>query len=142
MTIAPGEFKSAWRGDELLARDDWLHEFTTAELAELDRAIANVGAQGREIESLAATDLPLAGTSINARLAEIQRNLEHGSGACLLKGLQIESRSEDACRRLFWAIATQLGTPVSQSAAGERIFSVRDEGFKIGPPPRATAQER
>ena len=42
--------------------------------------------------------------------------------------------SEDSLRRLFWGIALQIGTPVSQSASGERIFSVRDEGWQQGQP--------
>ena len=134
MNSLPHEPQSAWRGEELLARPDWLHQLSALELAELDRAIANVIAEGGEIESLDAADVSLAGTNIGARLATIQRDLEFGSGACLLKGLKVDGRSEHECRRLFWAIATHLGTPLSQSAAGERIFSVRDEGFKIGQP--------
>ncbi|MCA9175893.1 MAG: TauD/TfdA family dioxygenase, partial [Planctomycetales bacterium] len=30
---------------------------------------------------------------------------------------------------IFWALASLVGTPVSQSAAGERVFHVRDERF-------------
>jgi len=124
----------AWHAEDLLARDDWLQRLTDGELAELDAAVSSVDACGREIESLTSADFPLDGTRIGARLSKIQHHLEHGPGACLLKGLQIADRSEDECWRVFWAIATELGTPVSQSAAGERIFSVRDEGFKIGQP--------
>lgn len=126
--------QNAWRGEELLARDDWLQTLSEEEVAQLERVIAQSTASGRDIESLTTDDLSLAGMSLSARLAKIQHNLEHGSGACLIKGLHVGGRSEDECWRLFWAIATQLGTPVSQSAAGERIFSVRDEGFKIGQP--------
>ena len=36
---------------------------------------------------------------------------------------------EAQSRLLYWAFSVHLGTPVSQSAGGERIFSVRDAGF-------------
>ena len=84
------------------------------------------------VEELTRDDFSLQ--SFGAELACIQRDLEQGSGACLLKGLPIDSLSEQSARRVFWGITTHLGTAVSQSAAGERIFSVRDEGFQIGQP--------
>ena len=134
MTNSPNDIQAAWRGEELLARSDWHQQLSSVEATELAHATANNTAVGREIESLAPSARSLAGTTIGERLTKIQHNLEHGSGACLLTGLNLEDRSEDERRRWFWAIASHLGTPVSQSAAGERIFSVRDEGFKIGQP--------
>jgi len=36
--------------------------------------------------------------------------------------------------RAFWALALQLGTPVSQSAEGKRLFDVRDAGYAPADP--------
>ena len=63
------------------------------------------------------------------RLNKVQRQLEEGSGFAFVRGLPMERFDEDQLRRLFWGIAIHLGTPVSQSAAGERIFSVADAGY-------------
>ncbi len=115
----PIDSSAAWRGEELLPRDDWWQTLTDDELGDLDQLLAGC---------------IRAESQLGGRLAKIQHDLEHGSGTCLLKGLPIADRNEDECRRMFWAIAMGLGTPVSQSAAGERIFSVRDEGFKVGQP--------
>ncbi|MEM8681019.1 MAG: TauD/TfdA family dioxygenase, partial [Planctomycetota bacterium] len=41
----------------------------------------------------------------------------------------LEDESDDFAKRLFWLVAQRLGTPVSQSAAGERLFAVQDAGF-------------
>ena len=128
------DYGSPWRGEELLTRPDWQQELSREEVVELEQTISAVTAGGRETDSLSRSDLSLDGTQAGRRLREIQHQLEHGSGACLVKGLAGADRSGDQWRRLFWAIALHLGTPVSQSAAGERIFSVPDEGFRIGQP--------
>ncbi len=119
---------------ETLAQAGWRQRWTANEVAQLHEAAARCDAQGREIETLSRDSFACEESDFAARLRGIQQDLEHGAGVCLLQGLDISARSEEHCRRLFWAIATQLGTPVSQSAAGERIFSVRDEGFQIGQP--------
>lgn len=110
------ESPAAWRGEELFSRPDWLYELTDADRDELDRVV-------RE-------DAPLR--NLGVHLDRVQHTLEHGSGAHLIRGLRVDDYSEDEIRRIFWSIATRLGTPVSQSASGEQIFCVRDEGYQIG----------
>ena len=98
----PIDHPCVWRGDELLRRDDWLHEVDT------DR-----------VEELA----PL--------LASIRSTLENGCGAAMLRGFR---RGDRDPREVFLAIGEQVGTPVSQSASGELVFSVRDAGHKDDDP--------
>lgn len=118
-----------WRSEDLGGRDDWEIELTPNEIAEIETAIPETGLAIEDI------DAPLAGLPLTGRrLAKIQHDLEHGTGATLIRGLHIEGWSEDRCRRLFWELSRHLGTPVSQSAKGERIFSVRDEGFRDDDP--------
>jgi len=81
-------------------------------------------------DSRHATPLPM----LSPTLKQVQHDLEHGSGVCLIKGLPIDALSEHEARRAFSAIAGQIGTPVSQSATGEKVFSVRDEGYQVGHP--------
>ncbi len=109
---------AAWRGGELLTRSEWPQRLDPDELRELAEPI----------------DLTVEGSPLGARLARIQHELEHGPGAFLIKGLPVEDRDEASCRRMFEAIVSAVGTPISQSAAGERIFSVRDEGLVVGQP--------
>ena len=67
-------------------------------------------------------------------LAKIQHQLEFGSGATLIQGFPAERFSEAQIERIFWGLTTYIGTAVSQSAKGDRIFHVRDEGFRVGQP--------
>lgn len=110
----PIEHPCVWRGSELLARPDWLHQLTSDHLAEL-------AADG---------EAPLCGQL----LAEITRSLEHGSGAALVSGVPVGGLDENGAKDLFLTLSSLIGTPVSQSAAGELVFSVRDAGHADNDP--------
>jgi hypothetical protein len=118
-----------WRAPDLDRRGDWQIDLTDAEIAELTSAVPELGLASEDPDTTPA-NLPITGP----RLRQIQHDLEHGTGATLIRGLDVTGWSEDRCRRLFWELSRHLGTPVSQSARGERIFSVRDAGFKDGDP--------
>lgn len=63
------------------------------------------------------------------QLEQISADLETGPGVALIRGLKIGSLPHDTLKSLFLTIGQKLGTPVSQSADGDLIFSVRDAGF-------------
>lgn len=111
---------AAWRGAELLTREDYDVVLTAPEQEELVRAASRL--------DRAPSDLPLAGP----RLRWIRERLETGSGVTRLRGLDLAGLDEGHCERLFLVLASQIGTPVSQTAAGERLLHVRDEGFSPG----------
>ncbi len=126
----PFEIPAAWRGSELFERDDWLYKFRPSDLEQIDNALSICEQRGRPIEEATTDDFPLG--DLAGVLETIQHSLEHQSGACMVSGLDTQRYSEVQIRRIFWGIAKYLGTPVSQSATGERIFSVRDEGYREG----------
>lgn len=121
---------SAWRGTELFEKPDWTYRFVDADVAELAAALE--GCRGLPLEQLNPTTFPLP--RLAAFFAAMGDGLEQGCGARYLRGFPVSRFEEDDLRRIFWGICRHLGTPISQSALGERIFSVRDEGFKIGHP--------
>lgn len=127
----PIEHPAAWRGEELFRRADWRCDLTpeqsSAILAMKDRLPES---ESEESNPPQRGQLP----ELSSTLMQIRHDLEHGSGACLLRGLPVDALNEEQARRVFWALAQGVGTPVSQSAAGERIFSVRDEGYQLGDP--------
>lgn len=128
----PLHIPAAWRGEELSRRNDWCRTITAKDVTELRAALGYAEQIDKPVEQLLRSEFPLS--EFGTTLARIQRDLEECSGACLLRGMPIGDFSEQSIRRLFWGITTYLGTAVSQSALGERIFSVRDEGFRVGQP--------
>lgn len=126
------EIPATWRGKELLDRSDWEHVLSPDEIDELIAAVVDSRRGGGAIDGIDRAGFPLP--TLGSRLASVQDSLETGSGAALIRGLPVEALDEAGARRLFWGIARHIGTPVSQSARGERIFSVRDEGYGASDP--------
>ncbi len=123
---------AVWRGEELWGREDWEYWLTEEDLGEIRRALAVSGESGRETEALTRAEFPLPG--LGERLLKIQDALENGSGAVMVRGFPAREFSEAEARRVFWGLSIYVGTPMSQSAAGEKIFSVRNEGFADNDP--------
>ncbi len=117
---------AVWFGDELLTRADFLHRLDEEEIEELLRA---ADGDGNKPDREAFSFPKLAG-----RLAGIQNSLEAGSGAALIRGFPVAKFSQAKIETLFLEIVRHIGTPVSQTATGERIFHVRDEGFRSDDP--------
>ena len=121
---------SVWAGDELLSRPDWKIDLTPNEIEEIKLAISKVTPNDVGQYDFGDCELP----ELGPRLKVIQNTLENGSGATLIRGFPIDQFTESESTAAFYLIASQIGTPISQSATGERIFHVRDAGFKDNDP--------
>ena len=118
---------SAWRGDELWQRADARLRLDDADVAELRAAARAMSAVPLSAPTASAFVLP----RLAPRLARLQADLEHASGVTLVSGLP-GGLPDDELARIFWGVACHVGVPVSQSASGERLLHVRDEGFERG----------
>lgn len=115
---------AAWYGRDLRQRGNWLYTFSAAEIDEMERALARVA--GRDLEMLKAKDFSIPGVA--SRLAQWRRELQHGRGFVVLRGLPVERWSEADCERLFWCLGWHLGLPGAQNRFGELLGHVRDTG--------------
>jgi len=109
----------------LFSRAAWPSRFTIAELEELEACAGAAG--GDSFETLTRAELPLP--TLAPRLDNIRTALEDGPGAVMIRGLPVARWGEATSTRAFWALASHVGTPLSQSASGERLFHVRDHGY-------------
>jgi Taurine catabolism dioxygenase TauD, TfdA family len=121
----PIDTPDAWRGDDLARSTDWIRSFSPAELDELHGALGVVRRRGLAWRDITRDDFPLA--RLSRELAAVARELEHGRGVVLLRGLPVERYTEDELRQLYWGLGVHLGTPRHQNAQGELIGEVRDE---------------
>lgn len=115
------EHPAAWRPEELASNPDWCQRWTQDELSQLEAAAMQ--------PSVDAAVQSLAGSAAEVRLLRLREVLEHGCGAAWLQGLDADRLTLDQLRRLFAAACQVVGTPVSQTAQGDLMFDVRDEGF-------------
>ena len=121
---------AAWVGKEVTQREDWNFTLASKHLEEIRLAVRQTATTPLTGIGSAEFSLPILGQ----QLLQIQHQLEHQSGVTILKGLPVDDFSAEEAERIFWGLSTYIGTAVSQSASGERIFHVRDEGFKTGHP--------
>jgi len=123
---------SAWYGRDYASGTDWAHRLTTAELDDLETALAAVTEAGlAPLEfSRDAFPLPVLGPVLAGMLGE----LEDGRGFTLLRGLPVEKYDGPALYRLYWGIAVHLGDMISQNAKGDLIGRVEDIGIDIHAP--------
>ncbi len=126
--MKPYQSPATWRGDELAQRPDWRTTLSASDCAEIDRALHSVNQRSIALEDITQDDFPLP--RLAAELRSIQESLEHGSGSFLLRGWPTARYSLEDNQRVFWGLSRHLGTPISQSAQGEKIFHVQDAGYK------------
>lgn len=61
-----------------------------------------------------------------AMMARVRDELWDGRGFVITTGLPVEGLSVEQMELCYWLLGLQMGKPVSQSAAGERIAHVKD----------------
>jgi len=64
--------------------------------------------------------------------AAIRRQLLHGRGFVVLKGMPVDRLPEEELSELYWQLGGKFGRQLPQNVPGDRLYSVRDEGYHIG----------
>ncbi len=115
-----------WRGPDMLKSAAWIHAWSAAEIAEIERAFGFACERRRTLETLTVEDFPLPAVS---QLFEAARDrLENGCGLQLFRGFPNDRYTKDELRLIYWGIGKHLGTAVSQSKIGDVLGDVRDIG--------------
>lgn len=127
--LVPAHFEGpmVWQGNDVWQRPDATHWLTDEENHAIHTAINHDRELPTPLE--AKQNLEFSTPAITELLTRAQKELEHGCGVFRLRGLAMHGLSVTDCERIFWTMAQQLGTPVSQSAKGERLYHVSDAGF-------------
>jgi hypothetical protein len=116
----------AWRGEDLGASGEWIHELDGAEVAEIESALTAVRRRGLELEQVGRSDFPLP--TLGPVIDEWAAQLDGGRGFVLVRGLPVDRWSEDDAALAYWGIGRHLGLPVSQNTDGDLLGHVRDTG--------------
>ena len=124
--IEPIGGPAAWTGDELDHDGSWIWHLGPADISAIDRALAAVRDRGVSWPDITPGDFPLE--AFAERLDQLSAELENGRGIVLLRGLPVERYDSDALKCIHHGLAVHLGTPVYQSARGELIGEITDEG--------------
>ena len=114
--------RSAWHRRDVEADRSWEHELTAPHHQELAQALAAIG------------DAPMAQMDVNAfqrpalteLMGRVSQELQQGRGFALLHGFPVESYDEADVERLYWGLASHIGTAVTQNSAGTLVHYVTD----------------
>jgi hypothetical protein len=117
---------AAWTGADLGRDQSWIRHLDAPDLAALDAALDHVRARGIGRQQITRTEFPLG--DFGAHLAAMAEELENGRGIALLRGLPVGRYDPQALKCIHYGLASHLGTPVYQSAKGEMIGEITDEG--------------
>lgn len=124
------EGPSVWSGEQLNASEDWRCTLQAGEAAALLRATQAAVASRKPMEALRRGDFPMP--QLQERWQRAAREIEHGRGFYLMRGVPVDELSEEHCKAMFWGIGLQLGAPLSQSRLQNYIAEVKDIGEKMG----------
>jgi len=119
-----------WTGDELAEGDGWSSVLNPEEAAALKGGARAAVATGKPLEQLRRGDFQVP--ELQARWLQVSRELEHGHGFVLIRGVPVEDLSDEECKYLFWGIGLQLGAPLSQSRLQNYIAEVKNIGETMG----------
>jgi len=121
---------ACWHGSELRQSDDWIRPWSQTCLDEFDRALEVSEAAGLHWYQLNRTNFPL--DAVRCELDQIAHYLEDGRGLIKLTGLASERYGSEQLKALFFGLGVWLGRPVYQSAGGELLGEICDEGSNVG----------
>ena len=128
----PIDAPSAWTGEAMRRTDAWIVPWSPADGAELKAAADHVRRLGLRAPQFGKRDFPLP--TLASRLAGLLREVTHGRGFVLLRGLPIAELDDQGARDALWGLGCHWGIPVSQNHRGDAIAEITDKGLDATQP--------
>jgi len=115
---------SAWTCAEISGDEKWFHILTEPEIMDLENALERVRHPEIRLSEITRDRFPLP--VLGSVLERVERDVRHGRGFFLLRGLPIERYSDDDIFLMKWGIGTYLGSAISQNVYGDMLRHVYD----------------
>ncbi|MSP67223.1 MAG: hypothetical protein EXQ96_03800 [Alphaproteobacteria bacterium] len=131
--LHPVRGPATWVGADMAGREsEWRFDLSAGEIAELERAVARVEAEGRDLLAVTRDDFPLP--LLGPRLATMRQAVLQGRGFATLCGLPVRRLGRRGAAVAFWGIGTHSGETVPQNAQGHVLGHVKDLGLDYADP--------
>lgn len=121
---------SAWNAEELRQDTSWIYELSRAEIAEVEAALRSANGAGVSLLHVRPETFPLP--TLSGRLREMTRQLEHGRGIALVRGVPVGRYDVPDIEKIYFGISGYLGVVIAQNSKGDHVGHVRNEGLKWG----------
>jgi hypothetical protein len=120
---------AAWRSADMARRSDWTVTLDAAQIAEIAGAIETAIGTGKPTAALERRDFPLR--TLAPELAAWRREITHGRGFLVIRGIPVEAWGQAACEVFFFALGLHLGEPGAQNEQGDVLGHVVDTGENV-----------
>ncbi len=124
--MAIEENPAAWTANQMRERSDWMVQLNTADVAEIGTAVAQSIDERRPIDQINRENFNLP--ALGGKLSAIHRELIHGRGYVLLRGMPVQTLNREEIIRAYAGVGAWFGTAVSQNGLGHLIGHVKDIG--------------
>jgi hypothetical protein len=121
---------SAWLSEEMVNDCSWIYEFSDAEISELE--VAAIRVLNDEIINLSSIDFELP--KLDSLLQVIRADVIDGRGIALLRGLPVHDWPLELTARVYWAVGSRIGVPISQNRVGNLLGHITDMGGEADHP--------
>jgi hypothetical protein len=121
-TLEPISGPTAWRGDELMATDEWIYRLSDAERTELEAVGRKFVADDPDLREVTADQYPL--TACAGAIAEFGAAMDTGRGFVLVRGLHTEEYGDAVAGAIFFVMGLHLGVPMKQNEVGDLVDHV------------------
>jgi hypothetical protein len=122
---APITSPAAWRAADVADPTGWTIELTEGQRHELAEVARSARVAGLTIATIADEDVSLP--SLAPVLDHVVEDLRRGRGFVLIRGFPVDVLDPVEVELAYLSLGLELGTPVSQDAAGTLLGHVRDE---------------
>jgi hypothetical protein len=123
------EGPQTWTARDFSSPANWILPLPEAAKLELKSAVVNAVRQGAEPAKLQPESFPLP--SLRATATEVRKQLTHGRGFVVLRGLDLDDYDEHQARLLYAGLGSHIGAIIPQTLRGDHLYSVRDEGIRM-----------
>jgi hypothetical protein len=124
--LKPFDHPAVWKASDFASKDQFAVDLSTRHVGALEAATAAYKRCGGNHQGLNARSFAL--TPIEDDLAAWRKEVLHGRGILMLRGLPVDRMDTDDLRLMFLGLGAHIGRPVSQSANGELVADVVNVG--------------
>lgn len=122
----------SWLGPEVARRSDWIHEFSSEEIGEIDSAVYRLDQAGTNIRAINRSKFPLPG--LGSVLSRVGQEVLYGRGFHLFRGVPVGRYTPRQSAIAFWGLGQHFGTAVSQNGKGHLLGHVANLGLDYADP--------
>lgn len=131
--LKPIEGPQVWYGPDMATRqEEWCFQWSDAEIAEIEGAVAAVLARDLDILDIGRDDFPLP--TVAARLSIFKDQVLRGLGFCLIQGLPVERWTMRQAATAYWGLGLYIGEACSQNGKGHVLGHVKNLGLEYDNP--------